>query len=51
MLDKLEREMMLQKIEETLDILAHNILLGGNVPNYMLIRAAAEEILDIAQTL
>ncbi|EKR66354.1 hypothetical protein LEP1GSC036_3915 [Leptospira weilii str. 2006001853] len=51
MLDNLDTEMVLQKIEETLDILTHNILLGDSVPKDMLIRSAAEEILDIVQVL
>ncbi len=51
MLDTKEREVALEKIRDTLEILVHNILLGGNVPKDILIRSAAEEILDIVQTL
>ncbi|EKO04626.1 MULTISPECIES: hypothetical protein [Leptospira] len=50
MLDNSELEMVLRRIEETLDVLAHNILSSNGVPKNIIIRAATEEILDIIQT-
>ncbi|EKO53336.1 hypothetical protein LEP1GSC131_1033 [Leptospira kirschneri str. 200802841] len=49
MLDNSEVEIILRRIEEILDVLAHNMILNNSIPKNIIIRAAAEEILDIIQ--